>query len=60
VRATRVDDVRATVRTDVFLDSRHHRAKQVARADDEAKLFAWVEGKSDREQFNFDLDDLAR
>jgi hypothetical protein len=54
-----VDDVLPAVCRGVLADSGHHRPEEVPAADDEAELFAGVEREADREQVDFDVDDLA-
>ena len=57
--ASGVYDVLPTVGTDVLADRGHQRSQQVVAADDEAQLFTRVESEADRQQIDFDIDNLA-
>ena len=57
--AASVYDVLPTIGADVFADRGHQRAQDVSAAYDETELLAGVEDKADRQQVDFDVDDLA-
>src|SRR6266853_4014786 len=59
IPSTGMDHVLPTIDTGVFADSRHHRSDQVSGADNEAELLAGVEGHANRQQIDFDVNDLA-
>src|SRR6266446_6529008 len=54
-----MDDVLATIDTGVFAESGHHRSDQVSGTDNEAELLAGMEGEANRQQIEFDVNDLA-
>jgi len=59
VVAAGVDDVSSAVGGGVLTVAGHHRSQERAAADDEAELFAGVEGEPAREKFDLDVDDFT-
>src|SRR5438874_3989006 len=59
IPSTGMDHVLPTIDTGVFAHSGHHRSDQVSGTDSEAELLARVEGHANRQQIDFDVNDLA-